>query len=642
MAEENKEKYSIDFQTNADDASKDVQGLRASIDQTTEATKKSTTATDNQEEQYKSLKVQLREAIIEQQKLSAQYGSTSAEAIKATKAVAGIKDEIGFQKDLVASYNPDEKFRKLTQTAGIAALSLGGVKDGFTALGIESQVLDKVIGSAQAILGVTSSVAGLSDAYAVLTASKKAKSAADVVEVATTEAVAVAEVQATTAAWSWNAALLANPIVAITAGIVAAIAVVYAFVKITGDAAKEEEKAKVASMQLTQAIEHQATAFEKNSKFNQLNNNHKIDLLRASGASEAQIYKETKALADQDLQLAKNFEKEAIRAEQRAYEANRDNPTEFNAQTLKKAQENISKAEAAVSAGYGVLISLQNSHEVAVVQAQTDANQKAADKQREAEAKRLQDKKDANAKLLEEQKKFDADVLAQIGVMNVAKVNQDIQDQIDERARKEQSIFDAFDVAQKVEDENNEKRDKDLAKKKKEADDLDAIQLESKDRMLANGEALAKGVQALAGKNKAVQKAGIIAEGGINLGKSIANTAAAVTSDLKLGFPANIAPIALDIATGAVSAASIVSGTNKALQAVGGGGSITAPAPQQVPNGVSATPQTGFQASSENQIATSISASQQTLPIIKTYVVGSEVKTQTDLDAKLIQQNSFG
>ena len=70
MAEENKEKYSIDFQTNADAAAKDVQDLRASIDQTTEATKKSTTATDAQEEGFKSLKTQLREAIQLQQQMS--------------------------------------------------------------------------------------------------------------------------------------------------------------------------------------------------------------------------------------------------------------------------------------------------------------------------------------------------------------------------------------------------------------------------------------------------------------------------------------------------------------------------------------------------------------------------------------------
>jgi len=132
MADEKitKEKVIITFEDNAKETTKDVQGLRASIDQTTEATEQNAKEVDKQEQAYKSLKTQLREAVIEQQKLSAQYGSTSTEAIKATKAVAGIKDEIEFQKDLVKSYNPDEKFRGLSQTAGVAAIALSGVKTG--------------------------------------------------------------------------------------------------------------------------------------------------------------------------------------------------------------------------------------------------------------------------------------------------------------------------------------------------------------------------------------------------------------------------------------------------------------------------------------------------------------------------------
>ena len=346
-----------------------VDGLNKTIGETSKENKKT-------EDSFKSLKVQLREATIEQQKLAQQFGATSDQAIKAAKSVAGIKDEIGLQKDLVDSYNPDDKFRALTQTAGIAALALGGVKDGFTALGIESKVLDQIIGSAQAILGVTSAVSGMSDAYAILTASKRAKTAAEVVEIGTTEAITVANVQATTTTWSWNAALLANPIVLITAGIVAAGAAIYAYVKITGDAVKAEEKAKVASMQLDQAIEHQSKTFEKNSQNNSKNNDFKLALLRASGASEAQIYKETKALAEQELQLAKNFRAEATLSEQKAYESNRDNPTEFNAKTLVNAKENLDKAKQAVSTGYDGLIDLQNGHEIAKVQLETDARNK--------------------------------------------------------------------------------------------------------------------------------------------------------------------------------------------------------------------------------------------------------------------------
>jgi len=617
-------------ETGVDEATKDVGKLNTTI---------SGTATENKkvEESFKSLKVQLREAIQLQQKMSAQYGSTSEQAIKATKAVAGIKDEIGFQKDLVASYNPDEKFRKLTQTAGVAALALGGVKDGFTALGIESKTLDKIIGSAQAILGVTSAVAGMSDAYQILTASKKAKSAADVVEAGTTEALVVVEGQATAATWSWNAALLANPIVLITAGIIAAGAAIYAFVKITDDAVKEEEKAKVASMQLTQAIDKQAQSFENNNKYAKAGNSHKIDLLRASGASEAQIYKETKALAEQELQLAKNYRAQAIVAEQKAYEANRDNPTEFNAETLKKAQENIEKAKTAVSVGYDGLIALQNSHEIAVVQAQTDAANKALEKQKADQEKALQAQKDANAKKLEEQKKFNEDVLKEQQEMNLRRVEQEIQEGLDEKVRKDEAIQAAFEAGDKAQEDLEIQKQKDIDSDKAVVEQKKANQ----DLLISQGENLIANVARLAGKNKAIQKAAIIAEGGVSVGKAVVNTSEAVTKDLAKGFPFSTPLVALDLAVGATSVASIIKGTSDALKSVGGGSFSggSGGGAQSLPTRNVA--QVGFQGSSENQISTAIAQQQKEQPPIQAFVVSQALTDQQELDRKKELNNSF-
>lgn len=624
-------------ETGVTEASKDFDNLQTSITETTTANNKGNEQLKKTEEGFKSLKVQLREAIQLQQKMSAQYGATSSEAIKATKAVAGIKDEIGFQKDLVNSYNPDDKFRKLTQTAGVAALALGGVKDGFTALGIESKTLDKIIGSAQAILGVTSAVAGMSDAYEILTASKKAKSAADVVEIGTTEALVVAEGQATAATWSWNAALLANPIVLITAGIVAAGAAIYAFVKITGDAVKEEEKAKVASMQLSQAIDHQAKSFENNSKFIAAGNKHKIDLLRASGASEEQIYKETKALAEQELQLAKNYRAEATLAEQKAYEANRDNPTEFNAETLKNAKENLEKAKQAVSVGYDGLIALQQSHEVAIEQAKTDARKKAAENAEKARQKEKEDQQKADEKAIQDKKDYLAkanaveDEFDNLAFEKKQKAKEQEQKEYDEGlALQAQRTADALAV-QKNLDEEQARRDQAVVDAK----------IENQNLLVSQGEQLIANVQRLAGKNKAIQKAAIIADGGMSLGKSVANTAEAVTKDLAKGAPFSAPLVALDLAVGATSAASIIKGTADALKAVGAGGSISGGTSAGGALPTRNVAQVGFQGSSENQISTAISQQQKNQPPIQAFVVSQSVTDQQELDRKKELANSF-
>ena len=608
-------------ETGTAEAKVKVDGLNKSIGDTTKENEKV-------ENSFKSLKVQLREATIEQQKLAQKFGATSDQAIKAAKSVAGIKDEIGLQKDLVDSYNPDDKFRALSQTAGIAALALGGVKDGFTALGIESETLDKIIGSAQAILGVTSAVSGMSDAYTILTASKRAKSAADVVEIGTTEGLAVANTQATATTWSWNAALLANPIVLITAGIVAAGAAIYAYVKITGDAVKAEEKAKVASMQLDQAIDHQSKTFEKNSLNNSKNNDFKIALLRASGASEAQIYKETKALADQELQLAKNFRAEATLAEQKAYEANRDNPTEFNAKTLANAKENLEKARQAVSIGYDGLIDLQNNHEIAKVQAETDARNKRI----ETRKTEIENQKQAEIKANEDLLKIKQENEKALNEFKIKSLDAQYEQQ---RLEDEQQIERLTNITAQV-----DKIEEDSANKQKAIDQALVDQkAKNKDDILATGDALIEGARLLGGKNKALQKAAIITEGAVSLGKVGVNIATGVSKDAASGAVASVPQIIKTIATGAVSTAGIISNTARALKALGSGGSGGGGGESPLPSRNVA--QVGFQASSENQIGNAVANQQRNQPPLQAFVVSQSVQDADELNRKKQLLNSF-
>ena len=631
-----KQVVNIDIkESGADNAEKDIAKLNTTISETTTATTKANNETKKQEESFKSLKVQLKEATILQQKLSAQYGATSKEATAAAKSVANINDEIGFQKDLVKSYNPDDKFRAITQTAGLAALALGGVKDGLASLGIENKTLDQIIGSAQAILGVTSAVAGITDAYELLTAAKKAKSAADVVEIGTTEALVVAEGQATVATWSWTAALLANPIILITAAIVAAGVAIYAYTKIVSDAATEEELARVASMQLNDAIDKQAKAFENNNKFAERGNKHKIDLLRASGAREAQIYRETKALAEQELQLAKNFRAQATLSEQKAYEANRDNPTEFNAKTLANAKENIEKAREAVRVGYDGLIDLQQSHEVAVAQAATDARQKAADEAEKAiekaksDAEKLaKDREDARKKADEDDQKAFQE-RTEKGIKDTEEKNKADSDNNARQISEIEKQFENIAALEQAAADKSIEIDKRAAESKKANQDL----------LVSQGEALIGNVARLAGKNKAIQKAAIIADGGVSIGKAVANTSEAVTKDLAKGAPFSAPLVALDLAVGATSVASIIKGTSDALKAVGGGSISGGGAASSLPSRNVA--QVGFQGSSENQISTAISQQQKDQPPLQAFVVSQSVTDQQELDRKKELLNSF-
>lgn len=627
-----KSKEVIDYSINISANTGDVNKLNESLTKTDKAV-------DQLEASTKSLKVQLREATLEQQKLSAAFGATSTQAIAAAKNVANIKDEIEFQKDLVKSYNPDEKFRKLTQTAGVAALALGGVKDGFTALGIESKTLDKVIGSAQAILGVTAAVSGMSDAYAVLTASKKASSVADLTNVATTEAVAVAETEATVATWSFNAALLANPIVLITAGIVAAIAVIYAFVKITGDAVKEEEKARVATMQLEIAIENQARAFEKNNKYLQENNNHKLALLKASGASESQIYKETEALKLQEIQLAQNYRNEAIRIEQRAYDLDRSGSTDATKDALKKAQDNLKKANDLILKGFDDVDKLRNDHEVAVVQAATDARLKAEQEAEKARQKELDAIKEFNKKKLEEEAKAAADLLAFKATVSNAEIERKTeayQADRDNVKRQDEEI-----AAYEEQQANNEIEFEKRTSEEKQR--INQIEFEHKRDLsfsLVNlGQMLIDLFSSQDAKTNAQKKKNIHINHAIALGDIGLNTARAVMAETAKGIPISIPLIAADIAMGVVQTGAAIASTNKALKAVGGGSADSGSSAGSA-SALNIAPQIGFQNSSENQIATSISKSNAEQKVNVTVLASDITDVQNNLQTNVVQ-NSF-
>ena len=146
-------------------------------------------------------------------------------------------------------------------------------------------------------------------------------------------------------------------------------------------------------------------------------------------------------------------------------------------------------------------------------------------------------------------------------------------------------------------------------------------------------------VARLAGKNKAIQKAAIIADGGVSIGKAVANTSEAVTKDLAKGAPFSAPLVALDLAVGATSVASIIKGTSDALKAVGGGSISGGGAASSLPSRNVA--QVGFQGSSENQISSAISQQQKDQPPLQAYVVSQSVTDQQELDRKKELLNSF-
>ena len=112
----------------------------------------------------KSLKSQYKEAVAELQKVSAQYGETSKQAINAAKAAAQLKDQIAFSKDLVSSFNPDAKFDAVTK-------SIGGALNGFQAyegamglIGVQNEELQATMLKVQSAMALSQGIQGVFEA----------------------------------------------------------------------------------------------------------------------------------------------------------------------------------------------------------------------------------------------------------------------------------------------------------------------------------------------------------------------------------------------------------------------------------------------------------------------------------------------
>jgi hypothetical protein len=112
----------------------------------------------------KSLKAQYREAVQELQKVSEQYGETSVQAVKAAKAAAELKDQIGFSKDLVEAFNPDAKFKAVEGAVNGVMNGFQAFTGGMALLGVESEKVEEALLKVQSVMALTQGINGLMEA----------------------------------------------------------------------------------------------------------------------------------------------------------------------------------------------------------------------------------------------------------------------------------------------------------------------------------------------------------------------------------------------------------------------------------------------------------------------------------------------
>jgi len=523
----------------------------------------------------KSLKAQLREAQAEVGAMSDKFGLTSEQAQKAARRAAELKDAIGDAKLLTDAFNPDAKFKSFSN-------AIQGVVGGFSALqgaqalfGSESEDVAKVLAKVQGAMALSqgiNSVLEAKDAFKVLGGVIRT----NVVGAFTT---------------------LKGAIISTGIGVlIIAVGVLVEQLMAMSDAADEAAESQKKLNEQTKKFAEEGLKAE----LDYLNRTEKLEIAKAkqAGKSEEEIFA-----------IQQSYRASRIRSQGRAYEELK-NVDKSAALELKNQIKNAN-VEGQVA---------EIEHQIKLEEIRKKAAEDRRQKQKEENDKIKEDIKNANAEQNNLQKQLQDEIT--LSLIEDERQREQVKLEMDlEKAKKEVENSKASTKEKNesialleqqyminLRDMQNQFAEED-AKKKKEQDEKDIqaekdlndvmLQLEkeaAEDRVKvaqaeaeqkkaiqdANFAVLDAGVgflNQIAGKNKGLQKAAIIAENAVGIAKQIianqtANAGALATPQAIATSGASAVPVILrnNIKT-AIGVAATIAATAKALAAIGGGGS---------------------------------------------------------------------
>ncbi len=560
-----------------------------------------------------SLKKQLREAQQEVAALSDKFGATSKEAVQAAKRAAELKDRIGDAKALTDAFNPDAKFKALTASLSGVAGGFAAVQGAISLFGTESKDVEKALLKVQSAMALSQGIQAVGESIdsfkqlgAVIQNSTAFIKLNELANKAAAGAMKLFGVAVETTSTGFK--VLKGAIAATGIGllVVAVGEIISAFQSWSSEA----ERTKAAQDKLNESVSKGAK-IGLDSALQSLENQRKIAIAEAKlkGSSEKEIFEIEQSFRKLRGQAQvryweeiKNADKEgAIKAREEVAKINTEGKVadlEFQAKEIERKKEEAKKKREA----------------------------------EEAEAKKLEEGKEAARK-----KGFDFDMLV---LDNQEKAREKAKADAEQKAIDDEEYLEKqFEIENQVQEAKIQTTETIIAENKRRTQaDLDAY-LQKKEIQGAEIDllfGLSNILREVAGKNRALQAAAIIAEnaagvGRIIVGTQVANAKAIASSPLTAGQPW----VTINTISGALGVASSLLATRKALSALGSGGATgdasglktSAPiAPQQQP---------------EAQLTQLNTASINALgnQAIKAYVVETDV-TSNQQRIKAIQQRA--
>jgi hypothetical protein len=577
----------------------------------------------NADEAVGSLKSQLRQAQAEVASLSDKFGATSQQAIEAAKRAGELKDKIGDAKNLTDAFNPDAKFKALSSSLAGVAGGFAAVQGGMALFGKQSDDVEKTLLKVQSAMALSQGLQSIGesvDSFKQLGAVLKSTSIVQKTMTAATAAYTFVTEAATGGLKLFRLALVGTGVGALVVGVGLLIA--------------NFDKVKKVIMNLIPGL---ASVGE----FIGGIVDSVTDFVGATSDATRALDK-LKKDAETTLSVNKKFMQE--------------HGDQIDEYTKKKIEAKNAYAEAVKEDGADqVALAKRLNRELAQIEySRGDEKRKI---QKEANEKAIADKKADNEKAIEiekeNQKKYNEETKTGLQILNQAILDNETQIKLDKSNLKDEQLSllqEGIDSEQEIETEGNKNKklssDERINIAKAEAQQKKDIQ----DAEFALATSAINFLKEIGGKNKAVQKAAIIAENAIGIGKMIianntANIAALATPQAVLTSGASAAPvIAFNNITTALGVATTIASTAKALAAVGGGSAGgSAPSGGGAGGGASAPTPPTFNVvgnSGTNQIAQAISG-KQSQPI-KAYVVSGDVSTGQALNRSIISNASMG
>ncbi len=469
-------------------------------------------------------------------------------------------------------------------------------------------------------------------------------------------ATATATQVVTAAQWLWNAAVVANPLVALVVAIVAAGAAIYKLTSFLLENAEANDAASKATAKMVAELKSQSMAAARGLRALKESAEYNYELAKANGASSAELRKMKEASINAEIAL----NKKNVTIAQATFLQERNNLAVAKANGL--SDEEIAKKEKLVQAAYKEFQEQNNL---------LDASYKGRQKlNKDFNIEIANENKAANDKAAEQRKKDREDYLKDLAERKKAqeeafKSRQDQYKKDGEEYLK--SLEDAKAAREKLEEEQRAELEAYLEIEAEKANKAAEQRAKDKEDQLATEQAIADGkksiqestysvlekgisvLQSVAGKNKAIQKGLIVAESAIGIAKIVTSTQAAnAAATLKYALLPGGAALAaserlLNNVSAGIGIGATVLSTSKALQALGGGSASSgASNPNSGGGGGTPAPPPQFNIvgqSGTNQLAQSIGA-RQGQPI-QAYVVGNEVTSQQALDRNRINTATF-